>query len=320
MMRKLLAVLYALIAVGGLAGCFLLNADPVASFSTSPLSGESPLLVRFDATGSADPNGQIVEYQWDFGDGSPVETMTSPETSHVFAPTTDKSYTVTLVVVDEGGATGVRQQTIYVSAVPDPDNNAPTARFTFDPGYGDSPLVVDFDAGLSSDVDGEIEIYSWDFGDTTTGSGETISHTFSALATTNFTVILTVYDEDGGASSTTGVITVYVSEVIATDRPTAEFSIEEIEVVYESPDVPAIPSLFDVTLDPAGSAAAPGHEIEFWVWTFGDGESATLDFEAPITHTYSSSLPSRSYVATLMVIDEQGLTDSISRNVTVTQP
>jgi len=319
-MRKLLVVVYGLIAVAGLAGCFLLNADPVANFSTTPLSGDSPLLVRFDASGSADPNGEIVEYRWDFGDGSSVETTTDPETTHVFAPTTDKSYIVTLVVVDDAGATGTRQQSINVYAVADPNNNPPTARFTFDPTYGDNPLIVEFDAGLSSDVDGDIEIYSWDFGDTSTGSGETITHTFSARITTNFVVILTVYDEDGEASSTTGVVTVYVSDDVATDAPTAEFSIEEIEVVYESLDLPAIPSLFDVTLDPAGSTAAPGHEIEYWVWTFGDGESATLDFEAPITHTYTSALPSRSYVATLMLIDDQGLTDSISRNVTVTQP
>ena len=319
-MRKLLAVLYALIALGGLAGCFLLNADPVASFSSTPISGDSPLLVRFDASTSADSNGQIVEYRWDFGDESPLEVTDDPQTTHVFAPTTDKSYIVTLVVVDDDGATGARQQSINVFAVPDPGNNPPMARFTFDPSYGDSPLIVTFDAGLSSDVDGDIEIYAWDFGDTSTGSGETVTHTFSAVATTNFTVILTVYDEDGGASSSTGVVSVYVDDVVATDGPTAEFTIEEIEVVFESPDLPSIPSLFDVTLDPAGSTAAPGYEIEYWVWTFGDGESVTLDFEAAITHTYSSALPSRSYVATLMVIDDQGLTDSISQNVTVSQP
>ena len=318
-MRKLLAVLYGLIAIAGLTGCFLLNADPVASFTSTPLSGNAPLLVRFDASSSADPNGQIVEYRWDFGDGKD-DVTSGPETTHVFAPTSDESYIVTLTVVDDHGAVGTRQQSIDVFAVADPNNNPPTARFTFEPGYGDSPLVVDFDAGLSSDVDGDIEIYSWDFGDTSTGSGETITHTFSALSTTNFVVILTVYDEDGEASSTTGVVTVYVSDVVATDGPTAEFTIEEVEVVYESPALPSIPSLFDVTLDPADSSAASGHVIEYWVWTFGDGESATLDFEAPITHTYSSSLPSRSYVATLMVIDDQGLTDSISRNVTVTQP
>ncbi len=75
------------------------NQPPVARFTCSELPGESPLSVSFDATSSEDPDGRIVIYFWTFGDGSSGGGKTIDHTY-----TQSGSYTVTLLVIAEGGA------------------------------------------------------------------------------------------------------------------------------------------------------------------------------------------------------------------------
>ena len=72
---------------------------PVARFTCSGLLDESPLSVRFDASPSEEPNGRIVIYFWTFGDGSSGGGKTI---DHTYAQS--GSYTVTLLVIAEGGA------------------------------------------------------------------------------------------------------------------------------------------------------------------------------------------------------------------------
>ena len=300
--------------VGLVGGCTLLNSAPIAHIAVSALSGESPLLVSFDAGGSVDLDGRIVAYRWSFGNG---ETAAGVTVDHVFAPTTTTSYTVTLEVEDNGGKIGTMQQSIEVRIAPDPGNNPPFARFTFEPTHGDAPLFVQFDARLSSDVDGDVVLYAWDFGDATTGSGPQISHTYTALANTNYPATLTVYDDDGASTSTTAIVSVYVEEIVPFDGPTAELAASEPERVYESPQLPDVPSLFRVTFSPEGSVAAPGHEIETYIWNFGDGQSASIDSDDEIVHTYRSGAPIHTFVVSLTVVDDQGLQDSVVANVTV---
>ena len=62
---------------------------------------------------------------------------------------------------------------------------------------------------------------------------------------------------------------------------------------------------------------APGHGIVLYVWTFGDGESASVADDEPVTHVYQSGAPTHTFVIGLTVIDEQGLRDSAVRSVTV---
>jgi PKD repeat protein len=72
-----------------------------------------------------------------------------------------------------------------------PVNDAPVASFT----YGCIGLICDFDASQSSDVDGAIVTYAWDFGDNDIGSGVISSHTYTVTST--YTVTLTVTDDEG---------------------------------------------------------------------------------------------------------------------------
>jgi len=314
MQRFALAVLSMLLMVI-LSGCLFFNSVPIARFSASVLTGTAPLLVSFDASNSYDPDGTIFSYHWDFGDES---TATGITTSHTFTATTIRTFTIKLTVTDDAGATGTSTQSIELLLAGSSGSNPPTARFTAKPSYGNSPLTIVFDASLSSAVDGTIAVYAWDFGDGATGSGKTISHTFTAAATTNFTVTLTVTDNSGSTATTSLVITAMVPVVVATDGPTASFTASDPVTIYPSPSLPSKPSLFEVEFDPALSTAAPGHSLKIFVWDFGDGGSLTMTTAATVKHTYSSGAPSHTYVVTLTVIDEQGLTDSAVRNVTVT--
>lgn len=83
-----------------LTGCpALLNQPPIASSTGSPLQGEAPLTVEFDATGSSDGDGTIASFAWDFGDG---DTGSGQTPSHTFE--SEGTYNVVLTVTDNQGA------------------------------------------------------------------------------------------------------------------------------------------------------------------------------------------------------------------------
>jgi len=83
------------------------NQGPVAQFTAragreeaESNDGLARLSVRFDASESADPDGRVARYAWDFGDGAMVNTA-EPQTTHVYARAGD--FTVTLTVTDDEG-------------------------------------------------------------------------------------------------------------------------------------------------------------------------------------------------------------------------
>jgi len=79
----------------------LLNRLPEARFTYVPHEPAVLVPIHFDGSASNDPDGEIVAYRWDFGDG---ETAEGPKVSHAFqVPQCD--YRVTLTVTDDGGAT-----------------------------------------------------------------------------------------------------------------------------------------------------------------------------------------------------------------------
>jgi PKD repeat protein len=84
-------------------------------------------------------------------------------------------------------------------------NRAPTASFTATPPSGQAPLTVAFNAAASSDPDGTIASYSWNFGDGGTGSGVAPTHNYTTVGT--FTATLTVTDNSGAAGTTTRTVT-----------------------------------------------------------------------------------------------------------------
>lgn len=88
----------------------------------------------------------------------------------------------------------------------DGGNSTPFASFTATPQSGDAPLNVAFDASASSDPDGSISSYAWEFGDGGVGSGRTTSHTYTSAGA--FIARLTVTDNNGASRATTRTISV----------------------------------------------------------------------------------------------------------------
>ena len=205
--RYFLVVLFLTLAIF-LSGCsggvttppITTNQSPTASFTANPTSGIAPLGVSFNALSSSDSDGSIISYAWDFKDGN---TGNGQTINHTFSST--GSYNVMLTVIDNEGATDSVTKTITVTDSIT-TNQSPTASFTANPTSGIAPLGVSFNASNSSDSDGCIISYAWDFKDGNTGNGQTINHTFSS--TGSYNVMLTVIDNEGATDSVTKTITV----------------------------------------------------------------------------------------------------------------
>jgi PKD repeat protein len=80
--------------------------------SATPTSGTVPLTASFASTGSYDPDGSIVAYEWNFGDGSAVAS--GPSASHVYS--TAGSYNAQLKLTDNSGLSTTRSVTISAQA------------------------------------------------------------------------------------------------------------------------------------------------------------------------------------------------------------
>ena len=171
---------------------------PQAVLNASTDQGNTPLTVTFDATGSQDSDGQITAYNWDFGDG---ESAAGAQVTHTFNQ--DGTYVVILMVTNDEGEMATARQVIMVGTT---SNEPPQAVFNATPETGSAPLTVVFDAASSSDVDGIIQAYTWDFGDGDISSGQVVSHTFTSAGT--FTVTLLVVDDRGAADVTSTIINV----------------------------------------------------------------------------------------------------------------
>ncbi len=184
------------------------NQAPIADLTANPTSGDAPLTVNFDASGSYDPDGSIVQYRWDFeGDTVYDETTTIPTSSHEY--TLPNSYDAVVEVMDDDDATNTATLTIVVTG--EPPNQPPLAVLIADPTSGVAPLTVNFDASSSTDPDGTITAYEIDFGegagfqDFTPSQGVT-QHTYNNGGT--FDAVLRVTDDDGAIDTFTIPITV----------------------------------------------------------------------------------------------------------------
>jgi PKD repeat protein len=176
-------------ASGGAAAAA--NMPPTARV-TSTSTG---LTAAFDAQGSVDSDGTVAAYAWDFGNG---QRGTGATVSHTYA--TAGSYVVTLSVTDDRGATSTAKTLATVA--PARVNKAPVASFT----AASRDLDVTVDGSHSTDSDGTVDSYGWDFGDGTTGTGRAAAHAYAAAGT--YTVALTVTDSDGARATTTQRVTV----------------------------------------------------------------------------------------------------------------
>jgi PKD repeat protein len=184
-----------------------------------------------------------------------------------------------------------------------PFNTAPIASFTASALSGTAPLTVNFSAILSNDPDGIITTYEWDFGDGTSGTGESASHTYTASGT--FTIVLRVTDDDGAQDTAQKTITVLPGggNGGGGTGPTASFT--------ATPLTGASP--LTVTFNASASSYA-GHAITYYSWDFGDGVTGT---GMTTSHTYSPSVTT-TYHVVLRIIASDNTEGTASKDITVT--
>lgn len=170
------------------------NRPPIASFTAHPRCVNVGEEIVFDASNSTDKDGRIVRYHWDFGDSR--EDM-GVCVAHTFSSGGD--YTVTLTVTDNEGKKDRTNLTVHV-------NEYPVARIDPLPSEAKVLAEVGFSAENSTDPDGSIVSYLWEFGDGTNASGVKARHAFEEIGT--FEVKLTVVDDFGASGSASASITI----------------------------------------------------------------------------------------------------------------
>jgi len=167
-------------------------------------------------------------------------------------------------------------------------NVPPTASFSSAVSYRD----LSVDAAGSSDSDGTITSYTWNFGDNSTASGITAAHAYAAAG--SYTVRLTVTDNSGASTVTTR--TVNATNPPANLPPTAAFSYQVTPLA--------------LSVDASTSADTDG-TVTGYRWDFGDGGTGT---GVTAAHTYAVD---GSYQVTLTVTDNSTATGQATQTVVV---
>jgi len=150
-----------------------------------------------------------------------------------------------------------------------------------------------FSGSGSTDPNGNISSYTWNFGDGGTAAGMSASHSYATAGT--YTVTLTVRDSGGLSDTDTAVVNV------ANRPPTAN----------AGPDKSGLPGTA-VTL--SGSGSDPDGTVTSYTWNAGDGATGT---GTTITHAYAAS---GTYTATFTVRDNLGAQTSDTAAVVVSSP
>lgn len=254
-----------------------INHRPQVDFTWSPTDPTWEDTVTFTPQNVSDPDGDaLVEYRWDFGDGTdPVVKTTGEAVTHQYPD--GGTFTVTLTVTDERGLTGTKSKQIAVQPRP---NQAPTADFNWDPTEPEAGDVVTFHA-TAQDQDSPPDTpltYAWDFGDGTTlpasEDNDQVTHTFAAADT--YTVTLTVTDSRGAETEVQKEIT--VAEAV-NDPP-------QVTAVTMNPASPQVNQEITFT---ATAVDPEGDPITDWEWDFdGDGTVDATTAEGTATHTYTA--------------------------------
>jgi PKD repeat protein len=227
-----------------------------ANFTASPDHGPAPLSVSFTDTSS----GPVAAWHWDFGDGA-TSTLQNP--THIYTET--GIYTVALTAQVTGSSallpggtdTLTRAHAITVTEA------QPHADFIGAPRSGNAPLTVWF----TSTVTGSITEYQWDFGDG--GVADTANPTYTYRNAGDYGVVLTVI---GPGEMVEVTKLSYINVNAPAGVPTATFSADVI-----SGTAP-----LDVTF-----TAVTSGTVEHWLWSFGDGNTASTS--SKVRHTYVTS-------------------------------
>ncbi|ADI13817.1 PKD domain-containing protein [Truepera radiovictrix] len=269
------------------------NAPPVVELTASSIAGQAPLEVTFVAT-AIDPDGDPLQYSWNFGDGTTLAATSENTQTHRFERT--GRFDVTVTVTDGRG--GVAQQGLQIAVanpdeinVPDPveppvppgeANRPPTVTLSGSTAQGPAPLTVSFNA-TASDPDGDPLTYRWNFGDGTTAEGNA-SQTVTYTEPGEYTASVVVSD---GLAEARASFSVRVTEGAVGSTP-PEVTVDATPLQGEAP----LAVTFTATTDAEGVS---------FLWDFGDG---TISSDNPARHTYRTP---GSYTASVTVRNDDGV-------------
>ena len=263
----------------------VVRVPPIASFTANPNPAVVGRSVTFDASASRDPDGNVVAYAWDFGDST---TGSGAITTHPYA--IPGTFNVTLNVTDNDSLNGTVSHDVVVQAAP-PGPQPPVADFTANPVRVNPGVPVTFDASASFDPDGTIVAYTWEFGDSTGGSGVVATHSYANPGV--FTVNLTVVDNQTLSSSATHQVTVNAP-------PHAGFQFAPTTVFVG----------ISVTFD-GSTSSDPDGSIASYAWDFGDGSTGT---GIQAVHVFAAK---GTFQIRLTVVDNDGLSNQTTRTLAV---
>ena len=253
--------------------------------------------LTFDAsqsTVSPITEGTVISYSWDWdGDGTYDETASEAVTTHTY----DKAgtYKVSLKVTAFDNISSTDTLTVTINNI----NQVPTAN----PG---GPYTVTagkeltLDGSASSDSDGSITEYVWDFGDSSTGSGIKPVHTYASAG--EYTVTLKVKDDKGAESAAVTAKVTVGGEAVEEEEEKSGEEVKKDEsnqnatpqqtVTAEAGEDKVAYVGDKLTLDASRSIVSPlseGTVISYsWDWD-GDGTYDETASEAVATHTYDKA-------------------------------
>jgi len=137
---------------------------------------------------SNDADGNIVAWRWDMGDGGIIDLR-----NHTHAYVEAGMYNITLTVWDDDGGNASKTKQIIIN-----ENEPPDAVFVVDSNTANVGDKIEFhDASI--DIDGEVVSWNWSFGDGSTSNERNPVHVYKHKG--DYTVTLTVKDDDGAVSS-----------------------------------------------------------------------------------------------------------------------
>jgi KaiC/GvpD/RAD55 family RecA-like ATPase/PKD repeat protein len=224
---------------------FVQNRPPIAQLTQSAEVVETNVVIYFNASDSYDLDGYIVDYSWDFDEGSNATGMI---VSHSYVD--NGVYTVILRITDDDGAVTIANTTLTAL------NRPPIATFTESSEIVNTHETITFNASDSYDLDGYVVNYVWDFGDGTNATGMYVDHVY--IEDGNFTVTLTVTDDDLTSAIAVDAIT------ILNRAPIPSFVI--------APEQPIVGET--VVFNASASYDLDGSIISY-IWDFGDGTNGT---------------------------------------------
>ncbi|MCK4614466.1 MAG: PKD domain-containing protein [Thermoplasmata archaeon] len=258
--------------------------------------------LQFSASGSSDPDpdGEVVSYHWDFGDGA-TEDYQNPKHGYFFPGT----YQVSLTVGDNLGESHTAIKTIKV------ENKKPTlvvttANTVYSKGY------VEFTVNAADEEPNRLD-YTWYFGD---GSVATISHQNTArhpyTRSGIFTITCVALDIFGGSGSNFTMIT------IENNAPVPKFTVTYKGDTYsfDEDTMLKITEGDEVFFDAHASTDMDkpyGDRIISFNWIFGDGANGS---GVQPTHIYKDPY-GKGYVITLTVMDSEGSPSTVKGTLVI---